>query len=63
MKVARAAKSVFFATLAALVDSLCRAERGSRLHERVKFLSRHGMLIIDEIRYLTLGLNGGNLFF
>ena len=59
----RAGKSVFFATLAELVDSMRKAEREGRLRERVKFLSRYSVLIVDEIGYLPLGSNGGNLFF
>ncbi len=56
-------KSVFFATLAELVDSLRKAEREGKLRERVKFLSRYSLLIVDEIGYLPLGSGGGNLFF
>jgi DNA replication protein DnaC len=59
----RAGKSVFFATLAELVDSMRKAEREGRLRERVKFLSRYSVLIVDEIGYLPLGSNGGNLFY
>jgi DNA replication protein DnaC len=59
----KAGKSVFFATLAELVDSMRKAEREGKLRERVKFLSRYSLLIVDEIGYLPLGSNGGNLFF
>jgi len=59
----KAGKSVFFATLAELVDSLRKAEREGKLRERVKFLSRYSLLIVDEIGYLPLGSGGGNLFF
>ncbi len=59
----RAGKSVFFATLAELIDSMRKAEREGKLRERVKFLSRYSLLIVDEIGYLPLGSNGGNLFF
>lgn len=59
----KAGKSVFFATLAELVDSMKKAEREGKLRERVKFLSRYSLLIVDEIGYLPLGSNGGNLFF
>lgn len=33
------------------------------LAERVKFLSRYSMLVVDEIGYLPVGSGGGNLFF
>jgi len=59
----KAGKSVFFATLAELVDSMRKAEREGRLRERVKFLSRNSLLIVDEIGYLPVGSGGGNLFF
>ena len=50
-------------SLAELVDSLRKAEREGRVRERVKFLSRYSLLIIDEIGYLPVGSGGGNLFF
>lgn len=59
----KAGRSVYFATLAELVDSMKKAEREGKLRERVKFLSRYSLLIVDEIGYLPLGSNGGNLFF
>ena len=59
----KAGKSVFFATLAELVDSMRKAEREGKLRERVKFLSRYSLLVVDEIGYLPLGSGGGNLFF
>jgi DNA replication protein DnaC len=59
----KAGKSVFFATLAELVDSLRKAEREGKLRERVKFLGRYSLLIVDEIGYLPVGSGGGNLFF
>ena len=59
----KAGKSVYFATLAELVDSMRKAEREGKLRERVKFLSRSSLLIVDEIGYLPVGSGGGNLFF
>ena len=59
----KAGKSVYFSTLAELVDSMRKAEREGRLRERVKFLSRYSVLIVDEIGYLPVGSGGGNLFF
>ena len=59
----KAGRSVYFATLAELVDSLRKAEREGKLRERVKFLSRYSVLIVDEIGYLPVGSGGGNLFF
>jgi DNA replication protein DnaC len=59
----KAGKSVYFATLAELVASMVKAERESALRERVRFLARNSLLIVDEIGYLPIGTNGGNLFF
>ena len=59
----KAGKSVYFASLAELVASMVKAEREGSLRERVRFLSRNSVLIIDEIGYLPIGTNGGNLFF
>lgn len=63
VEVVKAGKSVYFSTLAELVDSMRKAEREGRLRERVKFLSRYSVLIVDEIGYLPVGSGGGNLFF
>ena len=59
----KASHSVHFSTLADLIASLTRAEREQVLRERVRYLSRHGLLIVDEIGYLPVGSSGGNLFF
>jgi DNA replication protein DnaC len=59
----KAAHSVHFSTLADLIGSLTRAEREQGLRERVRYLSRHSLIIVDEIGYLPVGSNGGNLFF
>ena len=59
----RAGKSVYMATLAEMVDSMRRAEREGKLGERVRYLSRYSLLLVDEIGYLPVGSGGGNLFF
>lgn len=59
----KSGKSVYFATLAELVASMAKAEREGMLRERVRFLSRNSLLIVDEIGYLPVGSGGGNLFF
>jgi DNA replication protein DnaC len=59
----KAGKSVYFATLAELIASMAKAEREGSLRERVRFLARNSLLIVDEIGYLPVGSNGGNLFF
>ena len=59
----KAGKSVYFGTLVELIDSLRKAEREGKLRERVKYLTRHALMIVDEIGYLPVGSGGGNLFF
>jgi DNA replication protein DnaC len=59
----RAGRSVYFSPLADIIDSLARAEREGRLRERIRYLCRASLLIIDEIGYLSIGAGAGNLFF
>jgi DNA replication protein DnaC len=59
----RAGRSVYFSPLADIIDNLSRADRESRLRERIRYLCRAQLLIIDEIGYLSLGAGAGNLFF
>jgi len=56
----RAGRSVYFSPLADIVeprgspdiDSLAKADREGRLRERIRYLCRSSLLIIDEIGYL-----------
>ncbi|MDR3536954.1 MAG: IS21-like element helper ATPase IstB [Acetobacteraceae bacterium] len=63
----RAGRSVYFSPLADIVASLARAEREGTLRERIRFLCRASLLIVDagaakRIKgYLPVG--AGNLFF
>jgi DNA replication protein DnaC len=59
----KAGKSVAFATLADIVTSLAKAEREGTLRERIRFLARASLLVVDEIGYLPVIPGGGNLFF
>jgi DNA replication protein DnaC len=59
----KAGKSVYFGTLADIVASLLKAEREGQLRERIRFIARNALLIIDEIGYLPLSPGGANLFF
>ncbi|MFC7557211.1 IS21-like element helper ATPase IstB [Pseudoroseomonas wenyumeiae] len=59
----RAGHSVYFATLADIVAALGRAEREGTLRERIRFLCRASLLIVDEIGYLPISGGSGNLFF
>ena len=59
----KAGRSVYFTALADLVASLAKAEREGTLRERLRFLCRPALLIVDEIGYLPVIPGGGNLFF
>ena len=59
----KAGRSVYFASLADIVSALAKAEREGQLRERIRFLCRASLLIVDEIRYLPIIPGGGNLFF
>jgi DNA replication protein DnaC len=59
----KAGRSVYFATLADIIASLAKAEREGQLRERIRFLARASLLIVDEIGYLPVIPGGGNLFF
>lgn len=59
----RAGRSVYRCTLAELVEALGRAEREGRLVEKIRFLTRPSLLIVDEIGYLPITPGGANLFF
>jgi DNA replication protein DnaC len=59
----KAGRSVYFASLADIVSVLAKAEREGQLRERIRFLCRPSLLIVDEIGYLPVIQGGGNLFF
>lgn len=59
----KAAKSVYFATLAEIIASLQKAEREGQLDQRIRFLARYALLIVDEVGFLPLAKGGANLFF
>lgn len=59
----KAGRSVVFSTLADLIASLAKAEHDGALRERIRYLSRASLLVVDEIGYLPVIPGGGNLFF
>jgi DNA replication protein DnaC len=58
----KAGRSAYRCTLAELVEALGRAEREGRLLEKIRFLARTSLLIVDEIGYLPITPGGANLF-
>ena len=59
----KAGQSVAFSTLADIIAALVKAEREGQLKERIRFLARASLLVVDEIGYLPVTPGGGNLFF
>ena len=59
----RAGKSVYFIPLADLLAVLAKVEREGSLREKIRFLCRCPLLVVDEIGYLPVTPGGGNLFF
>jgi DNA replication protein DnaC len=59
----QAGKSVYFATLAEIIATLSKAEREGKLAQRISYMTRAALLIIDEVGYLPIQPGGANLFF
>jgi DNA replication protein DnaC len=59
----KAGRSVYFSSLADIIAMLAKAEREGTLRDRIRFLCRFALLIVDEIGYLPVTPGGGNLFF
>ncbi len=59
----KAGRSVYFSTLADIITSLATAEREGQLRQRLRYLCRAALLVVDEIGYLPVIPGGGNLFF
>lgn len=59
----KAGWNVYRCSLAELVEALRQAEREGRLLDKLRYLSRNALLIVDEIGYLPITPGGSNLFF
>lgn len=55
--------STYYISCHNLISQLSKAHYENRLQERLKNFSKYKVLIIDEIGYLPLDINGANLFF
>jgi DNA replication protein DnaC len=55
----KAGRSVYFASLADIIGALAKAEREGHLRERIHFLCRTSLLVVDEIGYLPVTPGGG----
>jgi DNA replication protein DnaC len=59
----KAGRSVYFSNLVDIIASLVKAERDGELRERIRYLCRAALLVVDEIGYLPVTPSGANLFF
>ena len=55
--------STYYINCHQLIEQLKKAHFENRLPDRLKILSKYRMLIIDEIGYLPMDIQGANLFF
>ena len=55
--------STYYINCNNLIEQLNKAHYENRLPERLKHFAKYRVLIIDEIGYLPLDINGANLFF
>ena len=55
--------STYYVNCHQLIEQLKKAHFENRLPDRLKILSKYRMLIIDEISYLPMDIQGANLFF
>jgi DNA replication protein DnaC len=55
--------STYYINCHALIEQMKKAHFENRLPDKLKALARYKLLIIDEIGYLPLDMQGANLFF
>jgi DNA replication protein DnaC len=55
--------STYYTNCHNLISSLNKAHYENRLHEKLKQYGKYRVLIIDEIGYLPMDMQGANLFF
>ena len=63
METARHRFSTYYINCHALIEQMKKAHFENRLPDKLKALSRYKLLIIDEIGYLPMDIQGANLFF
>ena len=63
MEAARHRFTSYYVNCHQLIEQLKRTHFENRLPDRLKTLSRYKLLIIDEIGYLPMDIQGANLFF
>ena len=63
METAQHRFSTYYISCHILIEQLKKAHFENRLPDKLKALSRYKLLIIDEIGYLPMDIQGANLFF
>jgi len=63
METAKHRFSTYYINCHTLIEQLKKAHFENRLPDRLRILSRYKLLIIDEIGYLPMDIQGANLFF
>lgn len=63
METAKHRFSTYYINCHTLIEQLKKAHFENRLPDRLRILSRYRLLIIDEIGYLPMDIQGANLFF
>ena len=63
MEAARHRFSTYYVNCHTLIEQLKKAHYENRLPDRLKVLAKYKLLIIDEIGYLPMDIQGANLFF
>ncbi len=60
---AKTYKSTYFINCNDLISALKKALSQNRLNDKLKTLSKYKLLIIDEVGYLPIDIEGANLLF
>ncbi|MGN1379273.1 MAG: IS21-like element helper ATPase IstB [Bacilli bacterium] len=60
---AKTYKSTYFINCNDLIETLKKAHSQNRLDDKLKTLSKYKLLIIDEVGYLPIDIEGANLLF
>jgi len=56
-------RSTYYINCHTLIEQLKKAHYENRLPDKLKNLAKHRLLVIDEIGYLPMDIQGANLFF
>src|SRR5207245_3986729 len=63
IRACQAGHRVVFATAAQWVDRLAASHSAGRLHDELRRLGRHPLIVVDEVGYIPFEAEAANLFF